>query len=92
MVVTLPAVGAVGALAARMAQGVIAASFAVSGTGFQVSSGKLISKGLAGFVQTDHSTDGKGHPPPGRYPRPCPVPHRSRPATRALRRRTRRLW
>ncbi|WP_269855777.1 DUF6230 family protein [Streptomyces sp. RPT161] len=61
-VAALPAVLAVGALAAGMAQGALAASFAVSGTSFQVSSGKLTSQGLASFVQTDHSTDGKGHP------------------------------
>lgn len=61
-VVALPAVVAVGAMAVVMAQGALAASFAVSGTSFQVSSSKLSSKGLASYVQTDRSVDGKGHP------------------------------
>ncbi|MEU9256376.1 DUF6230 family protein [Streptomyces sp. NPDC048270] len=60
--VAVPAVAAVGALAVVMAQGALAASFAVSGTSFQVSSSRLSSKGLASFVQTDRSVDGKGHP------------------------------
>ncbi|MFE1775445.1 DUF6230 family protein [Streptomyces sp. NPDC059008] len=45
-----------------MAQGVLASSFAVSGTHFQVSSGKLTSRGLASYVHTDHDADGGGHP------------------------------
>ncbi|KOU15190.1 cholesterol esterase [Streptomyces sp. WM6372] len=49
-------------MAVVMAQGALAASFAVSGTAFQVSSSKLSSKGLASYVQTDRSVDGKGHP------------------------------
>ncbi|MDJ1131324.1 DUF6230 family protein [Streptomyces iconiensis] len=61
-VVALPAVLAVGALASVMAEGALAASFAVSGTSFQVSSGKLSSKGLASHVNVDRSVDGKGHP------------------------------
>jgi hypothetical protein len=61
-VVALPAVVAVGVMAVVMAQGALAASFAVSGTSFQVSSSKLSSKGLASYVQTDRSVDGKGHP------------------------------
>ncbi|MGP3684711.1 DUF6230 family protein [Streptomyces sp. IBSNAI002] len=60
--VAVPALGVVGALAVVMAQGALAASFAVSGTSFQVSSSRLSSKGLASFVQTDRSVDGKGHP------------------------------
>lgn len=60
--VAMPALVAVGALAMVMAQGALAASFAVSGTSFQVSSSKLSSKGLASYVQTDRSVDGKGHP------------------------------
>ncbi|MFF0219015.1 DUF6230 family protein [Streptomyces vinaceus] len=60
--VAVPAVLAVGAMAVVMAQGALAASFAVSGTSFQVSSSKLSSKGLASYVQTDRSVDGKGHP------------------------------
>ncbi|MFD5511361.1 DUF6230 family protein [Streptomyces sp. NPDC127051] len=60
--VAVPAVLAVGTMAVVMAQGALAASFAVSGTAFQVSSSKLSSKGLASYVQTDRSVDGKGHP------------------------------
>ncbi|ROQ99162.1 hypothetical protein EDE04_5712 [Streptomyces sp. 2132.2] len=60
--VAVPAVLAVGAMAVVMAQGALAASFAVSGTSFQVSSSKLSSKGLASYVQTDRSVDGTGHP------------------------------
>ncbi|MFH8369678.1 DUF6230 family protein [Streptomyces sp. NPDC018031] len=60
--VGLPAVLAVGAMGVMMANGVLAASFAVSGTSFQVSSGKLSSEGLASYVETDRSLDGKGHP------------------------------
>lgn len=60
--VAVPAVAAVGAMAVIMAQGALAASFAVSGTSFQVSSSRLTSKGLASYVQTDRSVDGKGHP------------------------------
>ncbi|MFF1557379.1 DUF6230 family protein [Streptomyces sp. NPDC058279] len=58
----LPAVLAIGVMTTVMAQGAPAASFAVSGTAFQVSSSKLSSKGLASHVQTDRSADGKGHP------------------------------
>lgn len=61
-VVMIPAVLAVGAMASVMAQGALAASFAVSGRSFQVASGKLTSQGLASYVQTDRSVDGKGHP------------------------------
>ncbi|MET3985168.1 DUF6230 family protein [Streptomyces sp. PvR034] len=61
-VAALPAFVAVGAMAMVMAQGALAASFAVSGTSFQVSSSNLSSKGLSSYVQTDRSVDGKGHP------------------------------
>lgn len=61
-VVAVPAFLAVGAMASVMAEGALAASFAVSGTSFQVSSGQLTSTGLASYVQTDRSVDGKGHP------------------------------
>ncbi|WP_407555579.1 DUF6230 family protein [Streptomyces sp. Pv4-95] len=44
-----------------MAQGALAASFAVSGTHFQVSSGKLTSSGLSSYVHTDRDADGRGH-------------------------------
>ncbi|CCB74791.1 DUF6230 family protein [Streptantibioticus cattleyicolor] len=58
----MAAVTAVGAMAIAMAHGALAASFAVSGTSFQVSSGRLTSAGLASYVATDHATDGSGHP------------------------------
>ncbi|MFG2137791.1 DUF6230 family protein [Streptomyces sp. NPDC048650] len=45
-----------------MAEGVLAASFAVSGTHFQVSSRKLTSSGLSSYVHTDRDADGAGHP------------------------------
>ncbi|WP_329114242.1 DUF6230 family protein [Streptomyces sp. NBC_01465] len=61
-VVAVPAILAVGIMASVMAQGALAASFAVSGTSFQVSSGKLTSTGLSSYVQTDRAVDGKGHP------------------------------
>ncbi|MEU7168968.1 DUF6230 family protein [Streptomyces morookaense] len=61
-VVAVPALAAVAAMGVVMAQGALAASFAVSGTNFQVLSGKLTSKGLASYVQTDRAVDGKGHP------------------------------
>ncbi|MDK9500193.1 DUF6230 family protein [Streptomyces katrae] len=60
--VALPAAALVGVLGVVTAQGALAASFAVSGTSFQVSSSKLSSKGLASYVHTDRSVDGKGHP------------------------------
>ncbi|MEV3987762.1 DUF6230 family protein [Streptomyces sp. NPDC049837] len=49
-------------MALLMAEGALAASFAVSGTNFQVASSKLSSDGLASYVHTDRSADGKGHP------------------------------
>lgn len=60
--VGVPAIVAVGAMTAAMAQGALAASFAVSGTSFQVSSGRLTSTGLASYVGTDNDISGKGHP------------------------------
>ncbi|RSS49347.1 cholesterol esterase [Streptomyces sp. WAC07061] len=58
----MPAAALAGVLGVVTAQGALAASFAVSGTSFQVSSSKLSSKGLASYVHTDRSVDGKGHP------------------------------
>ncbi|WP_419996922.1 DUF6230 family protein [Streptomyces boninensis] len=60
--VAVPAVLAVGAMASMMAQGALASSFAVSGTAFQVSSGRLNSDGLASYVEVDRAVDGDGHP------------------------------
>ncbi|MFF7728837.1 DUF6230 family protein [Streptomyces sp. NPDC008001] len=61
-VIAVPALAAVAVLAVGMAEGVLASSFAVSGSAFQVSSGRLTSKGLASYVQVDRSADGEGHP------------------------------
>ncbi|MEU8551015.1 DUF6230 family protein [Streptomyces roseoverticillatus] len=61
-VVAVPALAAVAAMAVGMAEGVLASSFAVSGSAFQVSSGELSSKGLASYVHVDRSADGTGHP------------------------------
>ncbi|MFF7024947.1 cholesterol esterase [Streptomyces klenkii] len=61
-VVAVPALAAVAAMAVGMAEGVLASSFAVSGSAFQVSSGALSSKGLASYVHVDRSADGAGHP------------------------------
>ncbi|MFI9775540.1 DUF6230 family protein [Streptomyces sp. NPDC051956] len=61
-VVAPPAVPAVGTTASVMAQGAPEASFTVSGTSFQVSSGNLKSQGLSSCVQTDRDADGQGHP------------------------------
>ncbi|MCF3106602.1 cholesterol esterase [Streptomyces roseoverticillatus] len=61
-VVAVPALAAVAAMAVGMAEGVLASSFAVSGSAFQVSSGELSSKGLASYVHVDRSADGTGRP------------------------------
>ncbi|WP_255948148.1 DUF6230 family protein [Streptomyces odontomachi] len=60
-VVAVPAVLAVGVLATLMSQGALAASFAVSGTNFKMSSGHLVSAGLSSYVQVDRSGDGAKH-------------------------------
>ncbi|MGK5632525.1 DUF6230 family protein [Streptomyces sp. URMC 123] len=60
--VALPAVTAAAVMAVVMAEGVLASSFAVSGQAFQVSTGRLTSKGLASFVDVGRSADGRGHP------------------------------
>ncbi|GAA2722296.1 MULTISPECIES: DUF6230 family protein [Streptomyces] len=56
--VALPALLAVAAMAVAMADGVLASSFAVSGTAFQVSAQQLRSKGLAAYVDVAPSTGG----------------------------------
>ncbi|WP_424214845.1 DUF6230 family protein [Streptomyces sp. BI20] len=60
--IALPAVLAVGVLGTAMAQGALAATFAVSGTSFQVSSSKLAASGLSSYVEVDKAVDGTGHP------------------------------
>lgn len=61
-VVAVPALLAVAAMGVAMADGVLASSFAVSGSAFQVSAGELTSDGLASFAQLDRSADGTQHP------------------------------
>ncbi|MFF4529426.1 DUF6230 family protein [Streptomyces sp. NPDC001407] len=61
-VVAVPALAAVAAMGVAMSDGVLASSFAVSGSAFQVSAGELTSDGLASFAQLDRSTDGTQHP------------------------------
>ncbi|MFC5144156.1 DUF6230 family protein [Streptomyces aureoversilis] len=61
-VLAVPALVAVAVMAVGMAEGVLASSFAVSGSAFQVSSGELSSNGLASFVEVDRSADGEGRP------------------------------
>ncbi|MFI2224815.1 MULTISPECIES: DUF6230 family protein [Streptomyces] len=58
----VPGFAALAGMALLMAEGALAASFAVSGTSFQVSSSKLSSEGLASYVHTDRSVDGTAHP------------------------------
>ncbi|MGW6358489.1 DUF6230 family protein [Streptomyces sp. NPDC055092] len=60
-VLAVPAFVAIGAMGIAMAQGAMAATFAVSGTNFKVSSGELTSDALASYVEVDRSVDGKGH-------------------------------
>lgn len=60
-VVAVPALVAAAAMAVAMAQGVLASSMAVSGRTFQVSAGRLSSKGLASFVDVPRAADGSGH-------------------------------
>ncbi|MEU1670778.1 DUF6230 family protein [Streptomyces roseifaciens] len=61
-VLAVPALAAVAVMAVGMAEGVLASSFAVSGSAFQVSSGELSSNGLASFVEVDRSADGAARP------------------------------
>ncbi|MER7760114.1 DUF6230 family protein [Streptomyces sp. NPDC097619] len=58
----VPALVVAAGMALMTAQGALAASFAVSGTTFQVSSGRLTADGLSSYVTTDRSVDGRGRP------------------------------
>ncbi|MFM9370532.1 DUF6230 family protein [Streptomyces sp. Da 82-17] len=60
--VAAPGIAALAALGVLMAQGAMAASFAVSGEHFKVGSGKLTGAGLSSYVDVDRSGDGKQHP------------------------------
>ncbi|MEV4432912.1 DUF6230 family protein [Streptomyces sp. NPDC049555] len=60
--VALPALLAVAGMAVAMADGVLASSFAVSGTAFQISAQQLRSKGLAAYVDTAPTTGDGGRP------------------------------
>ncbi|NBE56082.1 cholesterol esterase [Streptomyces sp. YC537] len=60
--VAVPGIVSLAALGVLMAQGAMAASFAVSGSHFKVGSGRLSSSGLASYVDVDRSADGSRHP------------------------------
>ncbi len=62
MPVVVAALVLVAAMAVAMAQGALAASFAVSGTAFQISTRKLTGKGLTVFTAVDRTADGAGRP------------------------------
>lgn len=58
----VPTTLAAGAIVAMMAEGAIAASFAVSGSNFKVSMDELNGKGFQQFGTVDVTKDGKAHP------------------------------
>jgi hypothetical protein len=58
----VPAVFAGGAMLAFTAQGVLAASFAVSGQNFKLSANKLEAEGFAQYGAIDTEVNGKHHP------------------------------
>lgn len=60
--VMLPTVVAAGALTVAMANGAIAASFAVSGQQFEISAGTLTGNGFANYGTVDGTKDGKPIP------------------------------
>jgi hypothetical protein len=66
-IVTIPAVVAVGGIVFAMADGALAASFAVSGQQFKVSADKLAGQGFVQYGSTSNEvgatkTNGKAHP------------------------------
>lgn len=60
-VMLVPGVACVGAVVIALAQGAMAASFAVSGKNFKVSADEITGRGIAGFPSALGSKDGKGH-------------------------------
>ncbi|TJZ57486.1 cholesterol esterase [Streptomyces piniterrae] len=57
----VPGVACVGAVVIALAQGAMAASFAVSGKNFKVSADEITGRGVSGFPSSLGSKDGKGH-------------------------------
>ncbi|MBT2507943.1 cholesterol esterase [Streptomyces sp. ISL-98] len=60
-VMFVPGVVAVGAVVIALAQGAMAASFAVSGKNFKVSAEEITGQGISSFPSSIGSKDGKGH-------------------------------
>ncbi|MFC7303569.1 DUF6230 family protein [Streptomyces monticola] len=60
-VMLVPGVLAVGAVVIALAQGAMAASFAVSGKNFKVSAEEITGQGISSFPSSIGSKDGKGH-------------------------------
>ncbi|MFI8873913.1 DUF6230 family protein [Streptomyces sp. NPDC055243] len=60
-VMFVPGVAAVGAVVIALAQGAMAASFAVSGKNFKVSAEEITGRGISSFPSSLSSSDGKGH-------------------------------
>jgi hypothetical protein len=61
-IVFVPGMVVVGALGIAVAQGAMAASFAISGTSFSLSADKVVAKDLASYPGTSKAGDGKQHP------------------------------
>ncbi|MER6995529.1 DUF6230 family protein [Streptomyces sp. NPDC000410] len=60
-VMLVPGVLAVGAVVIALAQGAMAASFAVSGKNFKVSAEEITGEGISSFPSSIGTKDGKGH-------------------------------
>ncbi|UQA91815.1 DUF6230 family protein [Streptomyces halobius] len=60
-VMLVPGVACVGAVVIALAQGAMAASFAVSGKNFKVSADEITGRGISSFPSSLGSKDGKGH-------------------------------
>lgn len=60
-VMLVPGVACVGALVIALAQGAMAASFAVSGKNFKVTADRITGRGISSFPSSQTSKDGKGH-------------------------------
>ncbi|MFJ9412702.1 DUF6230 family protein [Streptomyces sp. NPDC101227] len=60
-VLLMPGVACMGAVVIALAQGAMAASFAVSGKNFKVSADEITGQGISSFPSSLGSKDGKGH-------------------------------
>lgn len=60
-VMLVPGVACVGAVVIALAQGAMAASFAVSGKNFKVSADRITGRGISSFPSSLGGKDGKGH-------------------------------